>query len=224
MFPTVTFATSVWERDWRAVLLDSDYLRKMIDHHDFPFFERLLVINNVNDVEEVKKAAKGLFTRYVVANGLPPFSQLRREDFTDWQYYNALGPLTAIGEAKGEYLLFVTGDVYLKKKVNWIPKALKALSGKKKVANLIWNDNRAEAKKESYRQTWNFFVSKEGFSDQMFLIRRADFLAPIYSEIREDAAHFPRGDVWEKRVFSYMKNHDWERITFKGGSYTHENI
>jgi hypothetical protein len=89
---------------------------------------------------------------------------------------------------------------------------------------LLWNDALKEAKKESYRKSWNFFFSREGFSDQMFLVASKTVRQPIYKELRTDLRHFPRGDTFERRFFSYMKNRDWERITFRRGSYTHENI
>jgi hypothetical protein len=232
MKPTVTFATSCWEKDWRQILLTPDYMAVgQIGNHSFPFAERLLIINNVDDLEAVKRAAQekveqGILTRCVAASDVLPHFELKRADFNDWQYYNALGPLNAIKEAKSDYLLFVTGDVYLKEPVNWIEKAIRFMEKDRnvKVANLTWNNNYKEAKKESYRKTWNFFVANQGFSDQMFLVRCADFKAPIYGEIRADGAHYPRGDVFEKRVFSYMKNRGWERISFRGGSYTHENF
>lgn len=232
MFPTVTFATACWEKDWRLILLDPDYLAvRQIGHHCFPFAERLLIINNVSDLEAVKQAAaqkvrEGVLTRFVVAEDILPSFGLHRSQFNDWQYYNALAPLSAIYHAKSEYLLYLTGDVYLKKPVDWIPKAIRFLQKRDeiKVANLLWNECTGEAKKESYRRTWNFFVANQGFSDQMFLVRSSDVRAPIYGEIREDAAHYPRGDVFEKRLFSFMKNHGWERITFRRGSYTHENV
>lgn len=228
----VTFATCCWERDWRQILLDPNYLAvRQIGNHQFPFAERLLIINNVSDLEAVKRAAqthvdRGVLTRYIVAEDILSFFGLKRSDFNEWQYYNALAPLNAIYHCNNEYLLYLTGDVYLKQPVDWIPRALRFMEKRPEVmvANLAWNDNYREVKKESYRGTWNFFVAKEGFSDQMFLVRRKDFRAKIYSEIREDGAHYPRGDVFEKRVFSYMKNRQWERITFRRGSYTHENI
>ena len=246
---TVTFATSCWEKDWRTILLSSDYLKlRQIGNHLFPFSERILVINNVLDLETVKKAAlekvkEGVLTRFVIAEELAEEAllhfQLKRSDFRlgpdaslyegvnpDWIYYNALGPLIAIYAAQSKYLLYQTGDVFLESPVSWIEKALSRMEKKPnyKVANLIWNGKAHEAKREAYRKEWNFYISKEGFSDQMFLVKTRDFLQPIYGEIREDSSHFPRGDVFEKRVFSYMKNRGWERITFRGGQYTHQNF
>jgi len=246
LLPKVAFATCCWEKDWRLILLDPDYLRtQQIENHAFPFAEKILVINNVKDLDVVKKAAQakvdeGVLTRFFLAEENAQetlsFFKLRRADFqpvqdsfsvnADWIYYNALGPLSAIYACQSDYLLYLTGDVRLNRKVDWIGKAVRKMekNPRIKVANLTWNENYSEAKKESYRQGWNFFRAWQGFSDQMFLVKQSDFRQPIYSEIRADSSHYPRGDVFEKRVFSYMKNRNWERITFRRGSYLHENI
>jgi hypothetical protein len=247
--PTVTFATCCWEKDWEKILLDEEYLpKKQIENHGFAFHEKILIINNVSDEEKVsfhaqKLVDKGILTHYYLsrpkASEILQFFQLKRSDFrmgkdakdyedvtNDWIYYNALAPLSAIYFSSSDFLLYVTGDVYLEKKVDWIEKAIDKMQKKKKykVANLTWNERYGEAAKESYKSDENFFISKSGFSDQMFLVLREDFLQPIYGEIREDAAHFPRGDVFEKRVYSFMKNHRWQRITYKLASYVHKSF
>ncbi len=244
--PTVTFATTVWEKDWRQILLDPEYLPvKQIENHCFPFAERILVINNVVDLEAVKRAAqawveRGVLSRYVVAQeSVLDFFHLKRGDFRmgsdahlyqgvnpDWIYYNALGPLTAVYECTSDYLLYLTGDVRMDQPVDWVRSSLEMMEKRPnyRVANPVWNGKVDEARRESSGKRRGFYVAKQGFSDQLFLVKREVFRAPIYGEIREDSSHFPRGDVFEKRVFSYMKNRGWERITFKGGSYTHENF
>lgn len=246
ILPTVTFATTVWEKDWRQILFSPDYLPiKQIENHRFPFAERLLVINNVNDLAAVKEAArtwveKGVLTRVVVASEevLPHFL-LERSSFRigsdahlyenvnpDWIYYNALGPLTAIHACQSDYLLYMTGDVRLDRPLDWVGPALEKMEKNRnfKVANPTWNEKYEEAKRESSRKEGSFYVAPQGFSDQLFLVERKTFQAPIYGSIRPDSDHFPRGDVFEKRVFSYMKNQGWERIVFRRGSYTHENF
>lgn len=247
--PSVAFATSCWERDWKHILLDSDYLgRKQIANHSFPFAEKILVINNVKDPGTVLKAAQqrideGVLTRIIIADEIAPSMLasfgLKREEFQpgpdaglyegvnpDWIYYNALGPLSAIYAAKSDYLLYLTGDVRLDKPLDWIGKAIRLMEKEPrfKVANPLWNGRIDEAKREAFGKKRGFYLSDKGFSDQLFLVRRADFCAPIYNEIREDAAHFPRGDVFEKRVFSAMRNRGWLRLTYGKGSYTHENF
>lgn len=247
--PSVAFATSCWERDWRHILFDSDYLgQKQIANHLFPFAEKILVINNVKDRNPVLKAAQhrvdeGVLTRVLIADEIAPSMLasfgLKREEFQpgpdggqyqnvnpDWIYYNALAPLAAIYAAKSDYLLYLTGDVRLEQPIDWIGKAIRLMEEdpRCKVANPLWNGRRAEAKREAFGKRRGFYLSGSGFSDQLFLIRRADFCAPIYREIREDAAHFPRGDVFEKRVYSAMRNRGWLRLTYAKGSYTHENF
>lgn len=242
---SVSFATTCWEKDWKLILLDPVYLRKLqIAYQQFAFLEKILIINNVSDLNQVRGAAQariddGTLTRYIIAEEIAPemlpFFKLSQTDFLEsadqgvaptWVYYNALGPLSAIYAAKGEYLLYLTGDVRLDQPFDWITPSLKIMEqdSKYKVANPVWNEKWEEARRESYKKSWNFYYAKQGFSDQMFLIKRSDFLGPIYSEIRSDSHHYPRGGVFEKRVFSYMKNHGWERIIFRRGSYTHENV
>jgi hypothetical protein len=221
---------------------------RQIENHCFPFAEKLLIINNVLDLPAVQQAAarwidKGVLTRVVVAaeieSELLSFFQLKRSDFQmgadaplyegvnpDWIYYNALGPLAAIYCCKSEYLLYLTGDVRLSEPVDWVGPALRKMAKNPlyKVANPTWNGNYKEARRESYRKDGAFYAAKEGFSDQIFLVKKETFCQAMYGEIRPDSIHFPRGDVFEKRVFSYMKNRSWERIIFRRGSYIHENF
>lgn len=240
--PSVTFATSVWEHDWRHILLTDDYLKtKQIENHRFQFAERLLVINNVVNPDQAKSAAEvkikeGVLSNTVVADDVAcevlKLFHLARPDFkserdnSNWLYFNALAPLTAIYAAKSEYLLYMTGDSRLDKPVQWIPKALQKLQGNSayKVANLTWNRKYHEAREEADSQDRNFYIASGGFSDQLFLVKVSDFRQPIYGQIRTDASHFPHGDTFEKRCFSHMKNHGWIRLTYRHGSYTHKNI
>ncbi len=247
--PSVTFATTVWEKDWRQILLDPEYLPvRQIQNHCFPFAEKLLIINNVIDLSAAKKAAarwisESVLTRFVVvaeiAEEILSFFQLKRSDFqmgldahlyedvnSDWIYYNALGPLAAIYCCESEYLLYLTGDVFLPEPIDWVGPALRKMAKNPlyKVANPTWNGQYKQAKRESYRKDGLFYAAKQGFSDQIFLVKKEEFCKAIYGEIRPDSIHFPRGDVFEKRVFSYMKNRSWERIIFRRGSYIHENF
>jgi hypothetical protein len=240
---SVTFATAVWENDWKELLLNNEFLPiKKIANHDWNFQERILIINNVKNYPEVIEHAqkwvdKKVLTNFYIAKDFEKevftFFNLKRQDFKtdgkktdDWVYYNGLAPLSAIFHTKTDYLLYMTGDAWLEKKTPWIEKSIRFMQKypQFKVANPTWNDNYPEAKKESYRTKKDFFLHKSGFSDQCFLVKTEDFKKPIYGEIREDSHHYPNGDVFEKRVFSFMKNRSWERITFRHGSYQHKSF
>ncbi len=241
---SVTFATTCWEKDYK-ILLEEGYLDQLIKSHSFSFDRKILIINNVKHPEEVislatERVKDGSITDFYLAlehqKEILSFFQLTRKDFTlgddrekypglsdDWVFYNALGPMAALYFLSTEYILYQTGDVALSGSCQWIDKAIHFLEKypEVKIANLVWNHQLDEVKREAYRKKSSFYLAKEGFSDQMFLGKREDLRAPILSQIREDAAHFPRGDVFEKRIFSYMKNHGWQRITYKRGSYIH---
>lgn len=240
----VSFATTCWERDWKIILKDSDYLsQKMIGNHNFDFFEKILVVNNVEDPEEVlfwarQKVRQKILTHVYLASDYDSkaldFFSLKRTDFKAlspgvkdaWVYYNARGLLTALYKCRGDFFLYHTGDAYLAKKTDWIDKALVLMEKYPdcKVANLTWNNCFQDAEKEACKKEKGFFISGSGFSDQQFLVKTADFKQPIFSQIREDSRHFPWGNTLEKRVFSFMKNHKWKRITYSRGSYLHKSF
>ncbi len=239
----VTIATSCWEKDWRYVLQGKS-LQENIEKHQFAFSERLLVINNVLNQEEVWKKAEELEKKQILTKIVSSqkkekevlsFFSLTKEEFlandtreeyqvdNEWIFYNSLAPLTAIYFCKTPYLLYFTPDAYLKKPLSWIEKALFLLEKDKtyKVANPLWNERKREAKKESLQKKRGFWVSKEGFSDQMFLVKTEDFQKPIYSEVGECTKKFPRGEVFEKRVYIHLKNQGYKRLIFSKGSYYH---
>lgn len=242
----VTFITSCWEGDWKKILLNEEHMQKQMNHHGFFFTKKLLIVNNVQDEEAVLRMAKqrvkeGFFTEFFLARDYEKealsFFGLKREAFKagadkhlyegvddDWVYYNARSILCGIYLLETPYFLYQTGDVKIEKRCSWIVKAIRLMEKNPsfKVANLTWNDCYKEAKKESYMSKKGFYISEKGFSDQQFLGKKEDFRKPIYHEIRKDASHFPRGDVLEKRIFSYMKNHAWKRMIYKRASYQHE--
>ena len=246
----ISFATSVWEKDYRFILGDNDYLEtQMIENHNFPFDEKVIIINNVDDIDHAYKLASrkldsGILTKIFIAKESEKemlcFFKVQREDFTayrvnekgegllvndNWIYYNGLAPLSAIYNCDTEYLLYQTGDSRLDQKIDWIEDAIFMMQKNKqyKVANLNW-DNGMGAVFDAYNLERKYLISKKGFSDQLFLVKTEDFKNPIYGTVREDAKHFPWGDTFEKRVFSHMVDQGWERITLGDKFYISKNL
>ncbi|MFA5250712.1 MAG: hypothetical protein WC371_04840 [Parachlamydiales bacterium] len=240
----VSFATSCFEKDWKQLLVDPDYLKSsLIEPHGYPFAEKLLIINNVLDPKEVafwaqKRVDEGLLSRFYLADDVETemlkFFDIEKGLFKakgppipdEWVYYNARGVLTAIFLCRSDFLLYQTGDVRMEKKINWIGRAIELMHKHSdyKVANLTWNHRYAEAKREAVKKEKGFFVAESGFSDQQFLVRAADFKAPIYRQLHPESRFFPWGDTFEKRVFSFMKNQGWKRMTYSRGSYLHRSF
>jgi hypothetical protein len=231
---TITFATSCWERDW-DILLKTKFLKHKIERNQYAFAKRMLIINNVRNRAKVEKYARravksGVLTDYFFAedyiNEALECFQLTKEALGKGYYYSN-HELASIYLCSTDYLLFYTGDTTLYENVNWIDAALAEFENNDnyKVANLVWNRRYEEAKSESSFETQDFYVGY-GFSDQSFLVRTKDFKAPIYNETNPASARYPEygGETFEKRVYSWMRNHHYLRLTYKHGSYMHEDF
>jgi hypothetical protein len=231
---SVTFFTSCWAKDWE-ILLKTRYLENKITRNVYEFTDRVLMINNVEDRGEVEKyadraVAGGVITGYFFVEDYIDealsFFQLSREALGRGYYYSN-HELASIYLCRTDYLLFYTGDAWLEEATPWVMPALAELekNGDYKVANPVWNKRFEEARRESSFELEDFYVGF-GFSDQCFLVRTADFRAPIYNESNSASERYPEygGETFEKRVDSWMHNHRYLRLTFKRGTYVHEDF
>ena len=230
----ITFETKCYEKDWK-ILLKTNRLEKMIEFNQYPFKEKILYINNVNDVNEVKRSAdklveRGVLSSYVVVEefakkALDHF-QINIDSFKGGYYYS-ISELVSIYLCKTNYLLHFSSDSILEKPFNWIDTSIVKLNDDEriKVANPTWNWNYLEAKQESFKEEELFYLG-HGFSDQCYLIRTKDFNKPIYNEKHPFSERYPNygGELFEKRVDAWMRNNNFYRITYKYGSYIHQNF
>jgi hypothetical protein len=60
----------------------------------------------------------------------------------------------------------------------------------------------------------------------VYLVRTSDFKERIYNENNSLSERYPKygGELFEKRVDAYMRNHDKYRITHNGISYISSNF
>ena len=93
---TITFETKVWENDWK-IMLKTNRIKQMIDRCHHSFDEKILYINNVHDVDAVRRAADLLvknqtITKYVevdqYANETLEFFSLSKEKLGKGYYYS----------------------------------------------------------------------------------------------------------------------------------------
>ena len=230
----VTFETKCWEKDWQHLLL-TDRLAAMAKRNCYPFAERVLMINNVADYKHVCASAEravqeGYITRYVVveeyAKEVLDFFGLTREAFGRG-YYFSIAELVSIYLCKTEFLLHYSSDAIAAHSTDWLPASITLFDHdpRVRVANLTWNNCFQEAQKHSMEENDNFYIGF-GFSDQCYLIRPADFRARIYTEQHPASARYPgyAGELFEKRVDSWMRNHNFLRATYRHASYLHINF
>jgi len=231
----VTFETKCYENDWEFIL-KGNRLETMIERCNTTFSRKVVIINNVNDLNTVKqyadkKVKKGTIDEYIIAEDHAAealaFFDITKDSFKGGYYYS-IAELVGIFLCKTPYLLHFSSDTILdKSRTNWIADAIKTFEERKDifVANPTWNFMFESAGDESFDSTDKFYLGY-GFSDQCYLIRTADFRQRIYHEQHVNSARYPEygGELFEKRVDSYMQNHQLLRITSKETSYIHKNF
>jgi len=231
----ITFETKVWEKDWRYIL-QGDYLDQIIARCNYNFTQKVVIINNVKNKKRVeyfaqKKIEQGIIDAYYFAEDYADetltFFNIDKSSFKGGYYYS-IAELVSIYLCKTPYLLHFSSDAYIAKNATeWIHDAKEILSKKPEiiVANPIWNYAYNEGKDESISELEQFYVGY-GFSDQCYLVKIDTFKAPIYSEKHDFSERYPKygGELFEKRVDSYMRNNSLLRITSKNSSYIHKNF
>lgn len=231
----VTFETKVWQNDWEYIL-KGKYLDKVIERCNYQFEKRVLIINNVNDRIEVEKYAarkveEGILDSYFFAEDyvdeVLDFFKIKKESFNGGYCYS-IAELVGVYLCKTNYLLHFSSDSFQKNMgEQWIDEAINVFIDRNDiiVANPVWNDSFVQAKNESIKEIGNFYLGY-GFSDQCYLIKTDIFLKQIYNNINIQSERYPKygGELFEKRVDSYMRNNNLYRITSKKVSYSHINF
>jgi hypothetical protein len=92
--------------------------------------------------------------------------------------------------------------------------------------NPTWNYRFDSAKKESIGERIENFYIGYGFSDQCYLVRTADFKAKIYNYSHPISKRYPKygGELFEKRIDSYMRSKGLLRLTSANETYMHKNF
>jgi hypothetical protein len=233
---SVTFETKVWENDWELIMKTSR-IRETISNCHYSFKNKILYINNVNDLAPVESAAqemiqKGIIDKYINVNEYSDLAlnyfNLSKEKLGRGYYYS-IAELVSIYLSETKYILHLSGDTSITPDTpdNWLEAGVDVLekNSNVKVFNLVWNYDYKDAKNESESEDNDFYYGY-GFSDQMYLIRTADFKQKIYEYYDKASDRYPKygGELFEKRVDSWMRQNKCLRATYKHGSYTHKNF
>ena len=235
----LTFETKCWQNDYKLMLM-TDHLQRMIANCNVKFADRQLIINNVNDQDIVLAASEALkrtgtidhvYIAEEYSEKALDYFGLERDSFKGGYYYS-ISELTGIFLCKTKYLLHFSSDSYIPskyKKSHWIEDAIKIMEKNPDivVANPTWNFKWGEAEKESASKTddGKFFVG-QGFSDQCYLINTQIFKDKIYNYKHPASERYPKygGELFEKRVDSFMRVQGKKRITSTEVSYRSRNI
>jgi hypothetical protein len=173
----VTFETKVWENDWEYIL-SGHYMQEIIKRCQYNFTKKIVIINNVSDIEKVTFHAKKLINRGIIdevysadnyANQVLDFFNLEQESFKGGYRYS-ISELVSIYLCETPFLLHFAGDSYMAKNQNdWISNAIAIIESDNQVsvANASWDRTFNEPRTESNCEFEAFFKGY-GFSDQCF--------------------------------------------------------
>jgi hypothetical protein len=233
MTPTITLETKCWEGDWKRIL-GGEWLRLLAERNVYPFSERILMINNVKNHSVVSRHAEraiqeGWITKYIIveehaAEALDFFSISRESLGIGYPY--SIAELVGIFLCQSGFLLHYAGDCMPAAASDWVSRAVRLMSQDPRVKLCMLNpgEDYGEAKKLSTGQTDDFYIGC-GFSDQCYLVRAEEFRGRIYHESHPASARYPKygGELFEKRVDSWLRNNGHLAASFKHAHYTHKN-
>ncbi|HEX3015185.1 MAG TPA: hypothetical protein VHQ46_02195 [Desulfobacteria bacterium] len=226
----IDLVVNTFERTYRDVLKHG-FFTNIETQNKRKFTRKIALINNVQNRDEATALAKKLvnlgeldafyFVDELLAKALKQ-SGLTQRDLGRIPHYSDCA-LVAVTLPGSPWLVYWDAEVRLQEPVNWIDPSIALMESNRQivVANPNWWLPGLE--KETFVETGDFALGY-GFSDALFLIRREDFLLPIYREscpvsLRYPLAHVAR--VFEQRVDAYMRNNRRLRATYKQATYVH---
>ena len=231
---SITFETKCYEKDWEFII-KKRVISEMISNCNTAFDKKKLFINNVSNPTKVLNQAdllvsEGIIDEYVFVENYEKealdFFELKKEDFKGGYYYS-IAELVSIYLCDTDFLLHFASDSMLyPNNGSWIQDAINLMleNSRYATASATPHADFNWSKKESIGENDKFYLNY-GFSDQCYLVKTSEFRKPIYSFKHEASERYPTygGELFEKRVDSYLRVNDKVRLTSKIDGYKHEN-
>lgn len=215
MKPKVLFVTKTWQGDYKQIL--SGGFDRKIRSCEYPFDERWLIINNIDDPIGIE-AFGGIADRVILASDYAKkaldFFNLTEDDFKGGLVYSICELVELYLAAEFDYLCHFSSDSLMSPSGDWITPGLEIL---RYVTNVSVISPASEV------NTWHDRNSLDQFfSDQCYLIDVKEWRKPIYSEpgtIPEYPAH--GGNDFEHMAAKYLRKTDRYRMILEDYGYAH---
>jgi hypothetical protein len=227
----VDLVVNTFERSYRDVLQPGVFAG-IVEENRFAFARRVALVNNVDNPEHVRELAQPLLDSgeidelRFVADLLPEalrLTGLTEQDLGGRIRHYTDCSIAAVTMTGSPWLLYWDADLHLDEPVDWITPSIDFMDSELRalVASPDWVPSTLD--QELIERRGAFAITR-GFSDQLYLVRRADLARPVYHErciarLRYPLAHI--GDVFEARVDAYMRHNDLVRVIHTGARYTH---
>ena len=222
--PDVDLVVNCFERTYRDVLRPATFERIAADNRR-RFAYRTALVNNVEDRREAERqgealVASGAADRVVfVADRIHAAvarTGVSRGELS-WHLDWALAAVTLDGL---NWMLHWDADVVLREPADWIGPSLALMAADHRVlvANPNWEDPTLG---RFTSEDAGAFALGHGFSDQVFLGRRSELGAPIYSQRCVARRRYPYPGSFEARVDAHLRHAGRLRATFRDAVYEH---
>jgi hypothetical protein len=231
----VDLCVNCYERTYRSVLTPG-FIPALVADQGRSFARRTVIINNVDERAEAERRAQALkdageldawffvqdhLEHAFAVTGVRAADLARAPYFTDWGLVLATIP-------GPEWVVHCDSEVRLQEPHDWITPSIELMQRDPRVmvANPRWYapTPRIDTLARSTLERTHEFALGLGFSDQLFLCRRLEIAAPIYTQRCMATRRYPMANVsrsFEARVDAWMRHHDRLRANYLGATYVH---
>lgn len=228
--PEVELVINTFERNYRSVLTPG-FFTEVEQQNRFRFARRVALINNVDDPADAEARARALVdcgelhAYHRVSELLPhalKITGLSMRQLGRVVHYSDCS-LVAVTLPGVSWMLYWDPSIFLEEPVDWITPTLARMADDPRlmVGNPLWEDPTLE---QTTIELDGDFALGQGFSDQVYLVRRGDFAARIYGQRCIARYRYPvsaMGYVFEARVDAWMRHHGRLRLTYLPARYRH---
>lgn len=228
----VDLVVNCFERTYREVLR-AGFFEKILAQNRFRFARRVVLINNVADESAAVRLAQArldsgeLDEMHQVSDRLP--QALRRTGLALRDLGagapHSIPSLVAVTLDGAPWVVHWDAEIRLPEPHNWISEGLDAmaLDPRVLVAAPRWDSPKLEPEVVHRDRAFDLCF---GFSDHVYLGRRAELGRPIYSERCVVRRRYPlahRGYTFEARLDAYMRHHNRFRALHRAARYVHDD-
>jgi hypothetical protein len=228
----VDLVINCFERTYRDVLA-AGFFDEVVAQNRFRFARRVVLINNVDDPADATRLAQARLdagevdAAWHVAERLPAALRRTRLGLRDLGAGtpHSTPSLVAVTLTGAPWLVYWDAEIRLCKPHDWISDALAEMSHDSRilVAAPRWSSPKLEPEVAESRRTFDLCL---GFSDHVYLARRAELGRPIYSERCVVRRRYPlahRGYTFEARLDAYMRHRRRFRALHRSVGYEHDD-
>ncbi len=226
----IDLVVNTFERTYRETLAPGVFPGIEEENHK-RFARKVALINNVTDPAGARACAESLIARgeidayFFVADRLERALRacgLTRAELGRIPHYSDCA-LVAVTLEGNPLLLYWDAEVNLDRPCNWVDPAADLMAADRRVFAVNPASWRGEVDWSTFDHTGPFALGY-GFSDAVFLGRRADFARPIYRDKCLISLRYPLSHIaadFEQRVDAHMRRHRLLRATHTGVVYRH---